>query len=338
MTTPEDLYDVAFSLTSPDGDFVNALVKALPDKRCFFYVEQDRSLIGASAALGPMRRAFRKNSRLNVIVHRPPWGEIGYTKFEQDAIIDAYFNTKDSLLPFLIRMDLNYAPPVWYPEHATWCDPTLYEIEQIAAQITDKLEARPRVFNRTTPSSDGLAHMIDVRTMLGETMLKRMEIGKRKHERDRLLKTSDGYDLALAYMNSLIEEFDAEIPFLMGFDSTMDVKWTKTGPPPTWFVMSSPTLGVAIKWDRDGGPSVRDDRLVVEFYKDPITVPGQMEIPFYWHKEGHRGPRIARKLIYKADFNLAGSFVWKSGEDVLDFDALGGFIMEEFEKIRFAEK
>jgi hypothetical protein len=315
MPTAVPQFDVAFSLTAPDSDFVRKLVEALPNHRSFFYLEQDRALTGASAAMGPMRRAFRSDTKLNVIVHRRPWGETGYTKLEQDAIIDHYM-TKDALLPFLIRMDLSYPVPEWYPQHVVWCDPSKFSIGQIADQIVDKLNrpTMPTVFNR---SLDGLTHLIteDMRS----EFYKRVEAGKRRAIRKRLLETSDGFDLARAYMDELEEQIGLYAKRFQDIDPSFELEWGRMGPAPFWFVISSSKRSVRIKWERDGGPSVKMDRLVVDFCKDPASVPGKKHIVGYWHGEGS-DPRLASSETYHAEITSAGAFGWMMRKEDIDYE------------------
>ncbi|HZQ01349.1 MAG TPA: hypothetical protein VFB13_17520 [Reyranella sp.] len=315
MPTASPQFDVAFSLTAPDSDFVRQLVGALPNHRSFFYQEQDRALTGASAAMGPMRRAFRSDTKLNVIVHRPPWGKAGYTKLEQDAIIDHYL-TENALLPFLIRMDLSYPVPEWYPQHLVWCDRSKFSVEEIAAQIVDKLNrpTTPTVFNR---SFDGLTHLItdDMRA----DIYKRVEAGKRRAIRKRLLETSDGFDLARAYMDELEEQIGLYAKRFQEIDSGFDVELARMGPAPFWFVISSSKRSVRIKWERDGGPSVKADRLIVDFCKDPASVPGKKQILGYWHGQGN-DPRLASRKTYHAEITVSGAFGWMMRKEDIDYE------------------
>jgi hypothetical protein len=332
MSTLPRLYDVAFSLTSPDADFVSELVEAIRPAKSFFYLNEASTLTGASA-VGPMRRAFRSDSKLNVIVHRPPWGQKGYTKLEQDAILGRYLE-QDALPPFLIRMDMAYPLPEWYPEHVVWCKRDAFTVAEIAEQITAKLIPVPR---GASPDSEhpaqwmGRTTILNLRIDAGE--IARHVTARKAHLRQQeLLKTSPGFDLAKAYMTDFVEQVDQYVKELRRLDPDVEYEYARCGPPPRWFVISSKSQAVLIKWERDGSPSVRDDRLVIEFYKDPISVPGGKQIAFYWHGQG-REPRRVKTITYSPEITLAEQFVWNARGELFDYDDLARLVVIDFYKM-----
>ena len=323
MPTPEPQYDIAFSLTSKDTRFVQSLVKALPRFKCFFYQEKDRELTGSSA-FGPMRLAFRYGSKLQVIVHRSPWGKAGYTKLEDEAISDRYFQIENAPPPFLIRMDLDYPKPDWFSDRNVWCNRKLFTIKQIADQIGEKFETRLAL--PPSPSESYLhSHLIiatqvhSVRTDVENEVAKRVEIRQRNESRDHLLKTSDGFDLLLGYMEEFREHIEKYTKEFEKADPVFHVNHGKMGPAPYWYVMSSASRSVRIKWERNGGPSIRDDKLIVEYCKDPATVPGKTRIVGYWHGQGN-DPRLLHRDTYHATINFAEAFVWTQRVESIDWE------------------
>lgn len=320
MPAPEPRYDIAFSLTAADVGFVNQLVSALPEYRSFFYPERHQELTGSSA-LGPMRSAFRSDSKLQVIVHRPPWGKTGYTKLEDDAICDRYLGTENSPLPFLIRMDLTYPKPIWIPDHAVWCDGGKFSIEEIAEQIRAKFQTQPTAnisIGRYTTIADQ-TEVLAVRREVEDEIAKRVAFRKGQEGRERLLKTSDGFDLVLGYMAEFQEQIATYARLFEKVDPDFHVDWSKMGPAPYWFVISSSSRSVRIKWERNGGPSIKEDKLIVEYCKDPATVPGKTQIHGYWHGEGN-DPRLVEREYYWAEISYAEAFVWTLRREEIDYE------------------
>lgn len=320
MPTPEPRYDIAFSLTSTDTGFVKRLVAALPDYRCFFYLERDRELTGASA-LGPMRDAFRSDSKLQVIVHRDPWGRTGYTKLEHDAICDRYYGTEAAPPPFLIRMDLAYPAPSWIPETVVWCHRSKFSIKQIAEQIKAKFQIKPTLHTSLTGHvpADLNSSYRAVRKEVEDEIAKRVEFRKQQERRERLLKTSDGLDLALSYMEEFQEHIAKYAKQFERVDSAFHVEFASMGPPPYWYVISSKNRSVRIKWERNGGPSIRDDKLIVEYCKDPATVPGKAQIVGYWHGQGN-DPRLLEREYYWPKISHAEAFIWALRREEIDWE------------------
>lgn len=324
MPSSEPQYDIAFSLTSTDRGFVKRLVASLPDFRCFFYLERDRELTGASA-LGPMREAFRYGSKLQVIVHRPPWGKTGYTKLEHEAICDRYFGTENAPPPFLIRMDLSYPKPDWIPDTVTWCDRSKFSIKKIADQIREKFETRVVPRTGSSTKTEFLTHLVttdqvrQVRLDVANAIAKRVAMRSQQARREHLLKTSDGFDLALSYMAEVQEHFAKYAKEFEITDPEFHVEYARMTPAPYWFVISSKTRSVRIKWDRDGGPSIRDDKLIIEYCKDPATVPGKTKHIGYWHGEGN-DPRLIEREYYVAEINNAEVFVWTMQREEIDYE------------------
>jgi len=313
--TDEILYDVAISLLSVDRLFVEKLYELLkPTHSVFFYVPEDKRLVGSSAVQS-MRAPFRSQSRLNVIVYRKPWGEFGFTKFERDAIFDRYVE-QNAPNPFLISTDASQRRPPGFPEHIVYADTDTYTVQQIA----DQIKARVAEFGKPLAS-------------LTPARLARINAERREYQlkRERLMTTTAGFDRVKAYLADLFVIMEQECQAARQADPSGTLNSRGEG---GVFVMNDGKRSMVVKWERaSGGPLIRDDRLTVSTYRDPVNLPGERSFRVYFHGGPTNEPRRITRREYGPEFSRSLMLGWVRDGTFWDADDLARSLVMEFQML-----
>jgi hypothetical protein len=133
------VYDVAFSFLSRDLALAEDLRDRLSPMGSFVY-SRKQDIVAATDGLDSFRSVFRRDSRLNVILHRELWGTTPWTGIEEVAIKDSCLATKYRSL--VIALIDGSAVPSWVPDTHQLFDLKLYSRDEIVGVIKSRAAAQ----------------------------------------------------------------------------------------------------------------------------------------------------------------------------------------------------
>lgn len=130
-------FDLAISLLDSDLKTAEEIRGALSnDCRVFLYSEQQMELTG-SDGLESFTAAFRRDSRLVLVLARKNWGETKWTRIEKTAITNrGYEEGWDFLLVAPVEAD---SIPDWVPKTQIWADLQRLGASGVAAVVEERL-------------------------------------------------------------------------------------------------------------------------------------------------------------------------------------------------------
>jgi hypothetical protein len=108
-------YDVAISFINQDQDIArNINERICHNLTTFVFFDRQQELAGTDS-METFRRAFRSQSRLNVVLFRDGWGNTPWTRIEETAIKERCLaDGWDNLL--FVMLDNDGSLPKWLPE------------------------------------------------------------------------------------------------------------------------------------------------------------------------------------------------------------------------------
>lgn len=130
-------FDVAISLLDADLKTAEEIRGALStDCRVFLYSERQLELAG-SDGLESLTAAFRRDSRLVLVLARKKWSETKWTRIEKTAITNrGYEDGWDFLLVVAMERD---SIPDWVPKTQIWADLQRLGVSGVAAVVEERL-------------------------------------------------------------------------------------------------------------------------------------------------------------------------------------------------------
>src|ERR1039457_6593420 len=127
LDQPKD--DVALSFLSVDEPIAAALHDRISEGLEVFFFPRNQEELAGTDGLESVREAFRHESRLNVVLYRPKWGNTPWTAVEAAAIKDCCLaNAYRSLFFFVIEPTTDF--PTWLPDSHVYFSSAYYSIEQ----------------------------------------------------------------------------------------------------------------------------------------------------------------------------------------------------------------
>jgi hypothetical protein len=223
-------FDLAISLLDSDLKTAEQIRGALPtDCRVFLYSERQKELAG-SDGIESFTAAFRRDSRLVLVLARKKWGETKWTRIEKTAITNrGYEGGYDFLLVVPLEAD---SIPDWVPAPRIWADLQRLGASGVAAVVEERLRQLGAV--STTESVEELNAKIE---------------RQQQQERDRegFLQSVAGVraaDTAFAELKEQLRAFAKTIGADYRQDSTGEGVLTKDGVSVTvsWYRRYSNTL------------------------------------------------------------------------------------------------
>lgn len=145
-------WDISISFLAADeptaAAFYNALSKGL---EVFFYPRSQEDLAGTNG-LETMRGPFlAENSRVVLVLYRPPWGQTPWTGVEEIAIRDRCLNDRFESL-FFVMLDKESTPPVWLPHTYVRFNYTDFGLEEAIGAIKRRVQERGGAIRPLTPA------------------------------------------------------------------------------------------------------------------------------------------------------------------------------------------
>jgi hypothetical protein len=309
---PSSSYDVAISCLKSELPFAKELFSRLSKQlRVFLYSECQSELAG-SDGVSTFTEIFKESSRLVVILHGEQWGKTKWTRVEETAIRDRFFDVGiDSI--FLVRRDSS-ALPKWFPKAQIYADSVTSGIEEIADAI-GKVAARVGCIQHPATPAD-----------LAREAQRVVALQKRREE---LLYSIDGYSGARSLVDRSFRQvgeafegvktnFSSDSLCLSG-DSRMVVLRLESSAP----------VSAVLRWRCGSANSISGAFLQLDLAQGVILTDSQRAGRIWIGNE----PHILNSRTFEPYFETDGEWVWKQRgyeHRVLSSGELSTVFYEEF--------
>jgi hypothetical protein len=150
MQDGELVYDVAISFLYQDVALAQALFDDLSKGLDVFFFPRNQEELAGSDGLESMREPFRNQSRLNVVLYRPRWGNTPWTGVEEVAIKESCLATSFRSI-FFFMIEPTAEIPKWLPETHVRFNFADFTLEQAIGAIKARVQERGGHFKPMTP-------------------------------------------------------------------------------------------------------------------------------------------------------------------------------------------
>ncbi len=143
-------YDVAISFLVQDISLAKALYDRLSEGLEVFFFPRSQEELAGTDGLESMRVKFRDESRLNVVLYRPKWGNTPWTAVEATAIKDSCLATAFRSLFFFV-VEPTQELPTWLPETHVRFNYSDFPLDQAVGAIKLRVQERGGHYTPITP-------------------------------------------------------------------------------------------------------------------------------------------------------------------------------------------
>lgn len=151
MSAEHPKYDVAISFLYQDVRLARAIFDELSTGLEVFFFPRNQEELAGSDGLESMREPFRNESRLNVVLFRPRWGNTPWTAVEESAIKDSCLQTGFRSL-FFIAAEPTTDFPKWLPDTHVRFNYADFGLEQAVGAIKARVQERGGHIRPLTPA------------------------------------------------------------------------------------------------------------------------------------------------------------------------------------------
>lgn len=190
-------YDVAVSFLRQDEPLALEIYSSLVESLTVFVYSKKQEELAGTDGLESFREIFRHKSRMVVVLYREGWGQSPWTRIEEAAIKDRFFEEGWDWLLFVMLDDAS-RPPKWLPETEIRLSYTKYGPVQLLGAI--KLRAQKVGAEIRTESALDRALRLE-------------EASRVRTERDQLLMTN-GVAAAQSEFNQLGEHLKETVELI----------------------------------------------------------------------------------------------------------------------------
>ncbi len=150
MQDHDPIYDVAISFLYQDLALAQALYAELCKSLTLFFFPRNQEELAGSDGLESMRAPFRSQSRINVVLYRPKWGNTPWTGVEEVAVKESCLATSFKSIFFLVIEPIHELPK-WLPETHVRFNLADFTLEQAVGAIKARVQERGGHFKPMTP-------------------------------------------------------------------------------------------------------------------------------------------------------------------------------------------
>ena len=289
MHDSEPLYDVAISFLYQDLALAQALHDQLSkDLKVFFFPRNQEELAG-SDGLESMRAPFRSQSRLNVVLYRPKWGNTPWTGVEEAAVKDSCLATSfKSVFFFVIEPTTDL--PTWLPETHIRFNYADFTLEQAVGAINAKVQKRGGHFEPMTPLKKLAQLQVEEAYQLDR---------RRISSSEGLQRIYQNVELLFAEISAQLEDMNAN-----GHLNVQHQTHVRPGDTIQSFILGIQRVGMTIVWFQRSAYSLNEDSALIvrELPVNAIIPPGHMRV---------KEPEPLKEDLYDPDISRTGDYVWK---------------------------
>jgi hypothetical protein len=151
MHDQDPVYDVAISFLYQDLALAQALYAELSKGLEVFFFPRNQEELAGSDGLESMRAPFRSQSRLNLVLYRPRWGNTPWTGVEEVAVKESCLATSFKSIFFFV-IEPTSEIPAWLPETHVRFNFADFALEQAVGAVKARVQERGGHFKPMTPS------------------------------------------------------------------------------------------------------------------------------------------------------------------------------------------
>ncbi len=310
MQDQEPIYDVAISFLYQDLALAQALYDELSKELEVFFFPRNQEELAGSDGLESMREPFRSQSRLNVVLYRPKWGNTPWTGVEEVAVKESCLATSYKSIFFFV-IEPAPAIPTWLPETHVRFNFTDFTLEQAVGAIKARVQERGGHFRPMTPS-----RKVELLRVEAEYQSDRRQISSHHG----MQKIQQNVELLFAEIVAQLEDVNAA-----GHLSINHQIKIRFGDMEQYCLLGLQRLGMAVVWFQRYSNMLSDGAglIVRELNENAIVPPGHMRL---------QQPDVLKEEKYDPDISRARKYVWKSqkskGEMITSKDLASKLVLQ----------
>jgi hypothetical protein len=291
ISDQEPIYDVALSFLYQDLALAQAFYDELSKELEVFFFPHNQEELAGSDGLESMRKPFRSQSRLNVVLYRQEWGKTPWTGVEEVAVKESCLATSYKTIFFFV-IEPTSSIPTWLPETHVRFNFADFTLEQAVGAIKARVQERGGHFKPMTPSR--------------KVALLRSE---EEYQRDRRqISSQEGMRRIQQNLESLFDEIAIQLKDInasghLNIDHQLNGHF---GAVQQCCLLGMQRLGMSIVWFQRYSNMLDNAGLIVsELNENAIVPPGHMRL---------QNPEVLSEEKYDPDISRVREYVWKSRE------------------------
>jgi len=281
-------YDVAISFLYQDLALAQALYDKLINGLEVFYFPGAQEVLAGTDGLESMRTPFRHQSRLNVVLYRPKWGNTPWTAVEELAIKESCLeNSFRNIFVYVIE-DTGVLPK-WLPDTHVYFSSAHYTLDEAVGAIKARVQDRGGEYKPLTP--------------LRKAELNRVEEDYRRAKSH--MSSQEGMARIFSKVKELFEEI-CKLCDEVNAEGHAHIEYRfqiKEGTPEQICTLAGPRVGMLVIWYQPFGNALQHAFLGVrEFNENMIIPPGYIRL---------EAPDMLSETKYEPDLSRALEYGWK---------------------------
>jgi hypothetical protein len=304
MIDESPVYDVAISFLSRDADYAVRLAEKLAPFKVFCFPRSQEDVAGTDG-MDKFRAAFRSESRIQVVLFRPGWGETPWTRIEQTAIQERCLQHGWRGL-FFAMLEGGKAP-AWVPEKEIYIDLAIYSMDEAVGAIKARAQE--------------LGSVPRVETALDRAKRAQAAVTFERETRE-LFSSHQGVNLAREQATNVCSRLENETQ-AAAEELRIDLRLVR--PLPFNFAWTTPSAGATLLFKCAVNAVDRDACLEVCHYAHEIVLPGENR---YYVNPGM--PKMHSRHRYKIARSMELGMCWRNRGRLVSSDALGEAILRDF--------
>jgi hypothetical protein len=312
MSDQDFVYDVAISFVNQDLALAQALYDELSKGLKVFFFPRNQEELAGSDGLESMRAPFRTQSRLNLVLYRPRWGNTPWTGVEEIAIKESCLATSFKNIFFFV-IEPTIKIPTWLPETHVRFNFADFTLEQAVGAIKARVQERGGHFKPMTPSRKAALLQVEEEYQRDRRQIYSYEGGRKIFENVEFL-----FGEIVAQLESVNADgrLDIEHQIKLHFGD-MDQSC----------LLGMQRLGMAIVWFQRYNTLNEDAALIVREFNENLIVPeGTVRL---------QQPEMLKEVKYDPDISRAREYVWRTkrgkGELITSRDLAAKLVLQFLE-------
>jgi hypothetical protein len=289
MHDQDPVYDVAISFPYQDLALAQALYAELSKGLEVFFFPRNQEELAGSDGLESMRAPFRSQSRLNLVLYRPKWGNTPWTGVEEVAVKESCLATSFKSIFFFV-IEPTSEIPAWLPETHVRFNFADFALEQAVGAVKARVQERGGHFKPMTPSRKVALLQVEE-----EYQRDRRQISSDEGMR----KIYENVELLFAEIVTQLEDVNANGH--LNIEHQIKLRF---GDMDQSCLLGMNRLAMAVVWFQRYS-SMLDDHaalIVREFNENAIIPPGHVRL---------QEPEMLKEEKYDPDISRVREYVWR---------------------------
>ena len=289
MHDQDPVYDVAISFLYQDLALAQALYDELSKGLDVFFSPRNQEELAGSDGLESMRAPFRSQSRLNLVLYRPKWGNTPWTGVEEVAVKESCLETSFKNI-FFFMIEPTSEIPAWLPDTHVRFNFADFTLEQAVGAVKARVQDRGGHFKPMTPIRK--AELLQVEE---EYQDDRRQISSQEGMR----KIYENVELLCTEIVKQLEDVNASSHLNIEHQTRLHF-----GDMEQYCLLGMHRLGMSISWFQRYCNMLGDNAALIvrEFNENAIIPPGHMRL---------QQPDVLKEEKYDPDISRTREYVWR---------------------------